>query len=51
VVRPAFDLRAQAAPSAPDAHAVRVFARTVGGKTQLCAMFPSGAVVPLATEP
>lgn len=51
VVRPAFDLRAQAAPSPPDAHAVRVFARTVGGKTQLCAMFPGGAVVPLATEP
>jgi|GEM_PF-4222185 len=51
VVRPAFDVRAQAAPPPPDADAVRVFARTIGGKTQLCAMFPGGAVVPLATEP
>jgi hypothetical protein len=51
VVRPAFDLRAQGTPQAPDAGTVRLFARTVGGKTQLCAVFPSGAVTPLATEP
>jgi hypothetical protein len=51
VVRPAFDLSAQAAPQAPDAGKVRLFARTVGGKTQLCALFPNGAVAPLATEP
>jgi hypothetical protein len=51
VVRPAFDIRAQVPPAPPDASTVRVFARTVGGKTQLCAMFPGGAVVPLATEP
>jgi hypothetical protein len=51
VVRPAFDVRAQAVPPSPDGGAVRIFARTVGGKTQLCAMFAGGAVVPLATEP
>jgi hypothetical protein len=51
VVRPAFDLRAQGTPQPPDAGTVRLFARTIGGKTQLCAVFPNGAVTPLATEP
>jgi hypothetical protein len=51
VIRPAFDLRAQAAPSPPQAATVRVFTRKVGGKTQLCALFPNGAVQVMATEP
>ena len=51
VIRPAFDLRAQAQPPAPAADSVRVFARTVGGKTQLCAMFANGAVQVMATQP
>jgi len=51
VVRPAFDLRAQATPPPPSAGTVRVFARTVGGKTQLCTLFAGGAVQVLATEP
>jgi hypothetical protein len=51
VVRPAFDLRAQPPPPAPGADSVRIFARTVGGRTQLCAMFPSGAVQVMATQP
>jgi hypothetical protein len=51
VVRPAFDLRAQPTPAAPGAATVRVFARTSGGRTELCALFPSGAVQVLAGEP
>ncbi|GGM05584.1 glycoside hydrolase family 55 protein [Dactylosporangium sucinum] len=51
VIRPAFDLRVQATPPAPAADAVRVFARKVGGRTQLCALFPGGAVQVMATEP
>lgn len=51
VVQPAFDLRAQQAPARPGAETVRIFAREVGGRTQLCALFPSGAVQVLATEP
>ncbi|RGC69815.1 Poly(beta-D-mannuronate) C5 epimerase 4 [Micromonospora sp. MW-13] len=51
VVRPAFDLRAEAEPGRPGDGSVRVFARDVGGRTQLCALFPSGAVQVLATEP
>jgi hypothetical protein len=51
VVRPAFDLRAQTTPPPPSDGGVRVFARTVGGKTQLCALFAGGAVQVLATEP
>jgi hypothetical protein len=51
VVRPAFDLRAQPQPAPPDAGVVRVFARELNGKTQLCALFRSGAVQVLATEP
>lgn len=50
VVRPAFDLRAQATPPAPDGGSVRMFARTVGGKTQLCAMFQDGTVHVLAAQ-
>jgi hypothetical protein len=51
VVRPAFDLRAQPTPAAPDSGVVRVFARELNGKTQLCVLFRSGAVQVLATEP
>ncbi|MEN3308653.1 MAG: hypothetical protein V7603_4855, partial [Micromonosporaceae bacterium] len=50
VIRPAFDLRAQATPAAPGAGAVRIFARVSGGKTQLCAVFPGGAVHVLAMD-
>jgi hypothetical protein len=48
VVRPAFDLRAQETPPPPDLGAVRLFVRTVGGQTQLCARFPGGAIKVLA---
>lgn len=51
VVGPSFDLRAQVGPPNPDAQTVRLFARTVNGKTQLCAMFPTGAAQVVATEP
>lgn len=50
VVRPAFDLRAQPTPAAPDDGQVRVFAREVDGRTQLCARFPNGEVRVLAGE-
>ncbi|MBO0868805.1 MAG: hypothetical protein J2P15_09595 [Micromonosporaceae bacterium] len=50
VIRPAFDLRVQ--PTAPPGSAgtVRIFARLSGGKTQLCAVFPGGAVHVLAAD-
>jgi hypothetical protein len=48
VVQPAFDLRAQVTPPAPAPDSVRIFARNSGGKTQLCALFPSGAVQVIA---
>ncbi|MET8370500.1 glycosyl hydrolase family 28-related protein [Micromonospora sp. DT68] len=51
VVRPAFDLRSQPTPDRPSGGSVRVFAREVNGRTQLCAIFPSGAVQVMATEP
>ncbi|MFJ8577362.1 glycosyl hydrolase family 28-related protein [Micromonospora sp. NPDC093277] len=51
VVSPAFDLRTQATPSPPDDGSVRVFAREANGKTQLCALFPNGAVRVISTEP
>lgn len=51
VVRPAFDLRAQPVPTRPDSGSVRIFARETDGRTQLCALFPSGAVQVLAAEP
>ncbi len=50
VVRPAFDLRVQQTPAAPDDGQVRVFAREVGGVTQLCVRFPNGEVRVLAGE-
>jgi Pectate lyase superfamily protein len=50
VVRPAFDLRAQPTPHAPDDGAVRVFARESGGAVQLCVRFPNGEVRVLASE-
>jgi hypothetical protein len=50
VIRPAFDLRTQETPGVPVAGAVRLFARTVGGSTQLCALFPGGVVRVLASE-
>jgi hypothetical protein len=50
VVRPAFDLRAQATPAAPGDGSVRVFARESGGATQLCVRFPNGTVRVLAAE-
>jgi hypothetical protein len=50
VVRPAFDLRAQPTPHAPDDGAVRVFARESGGAVQLCVRFPNGDVRVLASE-
>jgi hypothetical protein len=49
VIQPAFDLRAQPTPTNPGADSVRVFARTSGGKTQLCALFPSGIMQVLAS--
>jgi hypothetical protein len=50
VVRPAFDLRVQPTPEEPADGSVRVFARDVGGDTQLCVRFPNGAVRVLASE-
>jgi hypothetical protein len=51
VVRPAFDLRAQATPDRPADGSVRLFAREAGGRTQLCALFPNGTVQVMASEP
>jgi hypothetical protein len=39
------------APAAAVANTVRVFARDNGGKTELCARFPSGAIQQIAIEP
>lgn len=50
VIRPAFDLRAQATPPSPQADGVRIFARKQGNQTQLCARFPGGAVHVLAAD-
>jgi hypothetical protein len=50
VVRPAFDLRAQAVPAVPAEGSVRVFARESGGRTQLCVRFANGDVRVLAAE-
>lgn len=48
----AFEFSEMTAPSAPAANKVRLFSRDNGsGKTQLCAIFPTGAVQVLATEP
>ena len=41
-----------AAPAAPAANKVRLFSKDSGaGKTQICARFPTGAVVVLGVEP
>jgi hypothetical protein len=50
VVSPAFEMRAQVVPAPPGDSSVRVFARTVGGETQLCAQFSNGVVKVLASE-
>ena len=50
MVSPAFDLRAQPTPPAPDGDSVRLFARKAGGKTQLCALFSDGTVHVLAAQ-
>jgi len=50
VIRPAFDLRAQATPAPPGTDSVRIFARNVAGKTQLCALFPGGVIQILASD-
>ncbi|MFY1695001.1 glycosyl hydrolase family 28-related protein [Solwaraspora sp. WMMA2101] len=50
VVRPAFDLRAEPTPPAPHDSQVRVFAREVDGRTQLCARFANGEVRVLAAD-
>jgi hypothetical protein len=39
------------APSAPGANGARLYAEDSGGKTRLCALFPSGAAQCFATEP
>jgi hypothetical protein len=39
------------APAAPDPNIARLFVRDNGGKTQLCVLFPTGAVQVVATEP
>lgn len=46
------NLREISTPSAPPADTARLFARDNGsGKTQLCVIFPTGAVQVLATQP
>lgn len=41
-----------ASPAAPAANKVRLFSKDSGaGKTQVCARFPTGAVVVLGVEP
>lgn len=38
-------------PGAAPANSARLFIRDVAGKSQLCVRFPSGAIVPIVTEP
>jgi hypothetical protein len=46
------ELNERTAPAAPAANKVRIFCRDNGaGKTQLCALFPTGAVQQIAIEP
>lgn len=46
------DLLEQSTPPTPPANMARVFSRDNGsGKTQLCVIFPTGAVQVLATQP
>ena len=49
VVEPSFVLRPEPPPTLP-LDGVRLFAREEGGKTQLCAQFPSGGVHVIAAE-
>jgi hypothetical protein len=45
------DIEESTAPSNPPAATARLFVRDDGsGNTQLCVIFPSGTVVPIATE-
>ena len=46
-----YELIEIADPAAPSANRARLFAHDIGGKTELCVRFPSGAVQVLATEP
>ncbi|MFC7528582.1 glycosyl hydrolase family 28-related protein [Actinoplanes sp. GCM10030250] len=50
VVSPAFEMRAQEVPGRPGEDSVRVFVRTSGGDTQLCAQFPNGVIKVIAAE-
>lgn len=43
--------KATSAPASPSANRVRMFHRNNAGKGQLCALFPTGAVQVIATEP
>jgi hypothetical protein len=45
------DLAETATPTAPAANTARLFVRDSGGKTQLCVLFPTGAIQVLAIEP
>jgi hypothetical protein len=44
-------LTEMAEPAAAGANGVRIYAKDTGGKTELCARFPTGAVQRLAIEP
>lgn len=46
-----YELIEIADPTPPGADRARIFARDIGGKTQLCVRFPTGVVQVLATEP
>jgi hypothetical protein len=51
VAVPGFELRAETSSGpSPDLGSVRVFSRIEGGRTQLCAMLPSGEVTVLAED-
>jgi len=50
VVSPAFEMRPQEVLGRPGDDSLRVFARTVGGATQLCVQFSNGAIKVLASE-
>lgn len=47
----AVDLAKVTTPSSPPTDFARLFCRTSGGKLQLCALFPTGAVQVIAAEP
>lgn len=50
-IKKALTLTQMTAPDAPDASNVVIYAVDNGGKTELCARFPSGAVQQIAIEP